>query len=103
MTLHARSSLQQVHIAAVVPAYNVGAEIAAVLRSIPPIIRTIVVVDDASLDYTGAVIERCAAVDRRVIAVRHPKNRGVGAAMCTGFRTAIDAGADIIVKIDGDG
>lgn len=103
MTLFARSSPDEIHTAAVVPAYNVGAEIAAVLRSIPPLVETIVVVDDASTDNTAAIVERCAAVDRRVIAVRHTRNRGVGGAMITGFRTAIDAGADIIVKIDGDG
>ena len=103
MTLFARSTTADVHVAAVVPAYNVSREIAAVLRSIPPMVRTIVVVDDASTDDTHAIVERCAAVDRRVITVRHEQNRGVGGAMITGFRTAIDAGADVVVKIDGDG
>jgi len=103
MTLFARSSPGDIHVAAVVPAYNVGEEISAVLRSMPPIVRTIVVVDDASTDDTAAIVERCAVVDRRVIAVKHERNRGVGGAMVTGFRTAIDAGADVVVKIDGDG
>ena len=103
MNLFARSSPDDIHVAAVVPAYNVGNEIASVLRSIPPVVRTIVVVDDASSDATAAIVERCAAVDRRVILVRHERNRGVGGAMVTGFRTAIDAGADIAVKVDGDG
>lgn len=92
-----------VHVAAVVPAYNVGGVIAAVLRQIPPLVRTIVVVDDASADDTGVVVDRFAEVDHRVIVVHHETNRGVGGAMVTGFRTAIDAGADIVVKIDGDG
>jgi glycosyltransferase involved in cell wall biosynthesis len=103
MTLFARSAPGDVHVAAVVPAYNVRNEIAAVLRSIPPMVKTIVVVDDASADDTAAIVDRCADVDRRVIAVRHDRNRGVGGAMITGFRTAIDAGADVVVKIDGDG
>jgi len=103
MTLFARSAPADIHVAAVVPAYNVGAEIAGVLRSMPAIVTTIVVVDDASTDDTAAIAARCAAVDRRVIVVRHPRNRGVGGAMVTGFRTAIDAGADVVVKIDGDG
>ena len=103
MTLFARSSPGDLHVAAVVPAYNVGAEIAGVLRSMPAIVTTIVIVDDASTDDTAAIVARCAAVDRRVIVVRHPGNRGVGGAMVTGFRTAIDAGADVVVKIDGDG
>jgi len=103
MNVFARSAPGDIHVAAVVPAYNVGQEIAAVLRSIPPLVQTIVVVDDASRDDTAAIAERCAAVDPRVIVVRHTSNRGVGGAMVTGFRTAIDAGADIAVKVDGDG
>jgi glycosyltransferase involved in cell wall biosynthesis len=91
------------HVAAVVPAYNVGGAVAAVLRQIPPLVRTIVVVDDASTDDTGAIVDRFAEVDHRLLVVHHERNRGVGGAMVTGFRTAIDAGADVVVKIDGDG
>jgi glycosyltransferase involved in cell wall biosynthesis len=103
MSLFARSKPDDIHVAAVVPAFNVAGEIAAVLRSMPPVVQTIVVVDDASTDDTPRIVERCAAVDRRVILVKHDRNRGVGGAMVTGFRTAIDAGADVVVKIDGDG
>ncbi len=92
-----------VHVAAVVPAYNVEAELGSVLRGMPPIFTTIVVVDDASRDRTGELADRYAQLDPRVIIVHHPKNAGVGGAMVTGFRTAVDAGADVIVKIDGDG
>ena len=92
-----------VHIAAVVPAYNVGKELGAVLRAMPALFTTIVVVDDASFDQTGAIADRYASIDPRIVVVHHDKNRGVGGAMVTGFRTAVAAGADIVVKIDGDG
>jgi len=92
-----------VHVAAVVPAYNVAQELGAVLRSMPALFKTIVVVDDASRDQTAAIAERYAQIDRRIVVVRHERNRGVGGAMVSGFRTAVDAGADVIVKIDGDG
>jgi len=92
-----------VHIAAVVPAYNVARELGDVLRSMPQLFTTIVVVDDASPDQTLAIAERYAQLDRRIIVVRHEKNLGVGGAMVTGFRRALEAGADILVKIDGDG
>ena len=91
------------HVAAVVPAYNVADVITAVVRQIPPMVRTIIVVDDASTDGTAAIADRCAEIDHRVLVVHHEQNRGVGGAMITGFRTAIDAGADVVVKIDGDG
>jgi dolichol-phosphate mannosyltransferase len=92
-----------VHAAAVVPAFDVEEEIGSVLRAMPPIFTTIVVVDDASRDRTGELADRYAQLDPRVIVVHHETNRGVGGAMVTGFRTAVDAGADVIVKIDGDG
>ena len=91
------------HVAAVVPAYNVSAELGAVLRQIPAIVKTIIVVDDGSRDDTAAVADRYALLDPRLIVVHHPVNRGVGGAMVTGFAKALEAGADVVVKVDGDG
>lgn len=93
----------EVHIAAVVPAYNVSAVIGDVLRQMPALFRSIVVVDDASRDDTAAVVEGYAQLDPRILLVRHEVNRGVGGAMVTGFRKALEGGADVIVKVDGDG
>ena len=92
-----------VHIAAVVPAYNVANDIPGVLRSLPQLFTSIVVVDDASQDETASVIERYASIDPRILFVRNERNLGVGGSMITGFRKAIENGADVIVKIDGDG
>lgn len=92
-----------VHVAAVLPAYNVEQELGGVLRALPPLFATIIVVDDGSRDETGAIADRYAELDRRIIVVRHEQNRGVGAAMVTGYRMAIESGADIVVKIDADG
>lgn len=100
LLLHKRP---EVHIAAVVPAYNVGRELPGVLRQMPQIVQTIIVVDDASRDDTYAVAMRWAQLDPRISVVRHERNRGVGGAMVTGFRTALESGADILVKVDGDG
>lgn len=91
------------HVAAILPAYNVGKELGTVLRSLPPLFTTIVVVNDASGDQTGAIAEQYAQLDHRIVVVHHQKNQGVGGAMITGFKTAVDAGADICVKIDADG
>ena len=92
-----------VHVAAVIPAYNVARELGGVLRDMPPLFSTIIVVDDASTDQTCAIARQYAQFDARILVVHHDANRGVGGAMITGFRTAVDAGADIIVKVDGDG
>ena len=92
-----------VHVAAVVPAYNVAQELGGMLRSLPPLFATIIVVNDGSRDDTGAVADRYAELDRRITVVHHEPNRGVGGARVTGFHQAIESGADIVVKIDADG
>src|SRR4029079_5184086 len=74
-----------VHIAAVIPAFNVAGHIGGVLTEMPDQIRTIIVVDDGSSDNTTAEVEQCASIDRRIQLIRHDRNRGVGAAMVTGF------------------
>jgi glycosyltransferase involved in cell wall biosynthesis len=88
---------------AVIPAYNVALEIESVLASLPAYVRYIVVVDDASTDQTCKIVERRAREDSRIILVRHARNLGVGGAMVTGFRRALQLRAQIVVKIDGDG
>jgi len=98
-----RIDLKSHNVAAVVPAYRVEAQIRAVLRELPSYIKHVVVVDDASTDRTAAVAEAAAKRDRRVVLLRHNTNQGVGGAMISGFRKARDLGAEIIVKVDGDG
>jgi len=89
--------------AVVIPAYNAAAHIEEVVRSVPAFVRQVIVVDDASRDQTATVVARVAEQDSRVMLVRHPQNQGVGGAMATGFRTALAADAQIVVKMDADG
>ncbi|HLA08566.1 MAG TPA: glycosyltransferase family 2 protein [Anaerolineales bacterium] len=91
------------HIAAVIPCYRVEREIQSVLRGMPKYIKHIIVVDDASPDSTAEWVTASAKMDKRIILIRHPSNRGVGGAMATGFRKALELGAQIVVKVDGDG
>ena len=90
-------------IVAVVPAYRVEGQIVDVLRRLPSYIRHIVVVDDASPDSTSDIVAVLAKRNRRILLLRHDHNQGVGGAMVTGFRKALELGAQIVVKIDGDG
>jgi len=60
-------------------------------------------VDDACPDNSGAVAEEAAQTDPRVRVLRHAVNQGVGGAVVTGYQQALADGADIIVKLDGDG
>jgi glycosyltransferase involved in cell wall biosynthesis len=89
------------HVAVVIPCYNVAAHIVGVLQTIPALVRTIICVDDASPDDSAERIRRLA--NPRVVLVRHAQNQGVGGAMVTGYREALRRGADVVVKVDGDG
>ena len=90
-------------IAAVVPAWQVEREIEAVLANLPDYLRYVIVVDDCSTDQTAVLVEKAARHDRRIILLRHESNQGVGGAMVTGFRKALELGVQIVVKVDGDG
>jgi glycosyltransferase involved in cell wall biosynthesis len=59
-------------------------------------------VEDACPDACGKYIEE-SCQDPRVSVLRHDRNRGVGGATLTGFKQALEDGAEIVVKIDGDG
>ena len=90
-------------IVAVIPCYRVEREIQSVLQDIPSYIRHIVVVDDASPDSTRDLVTASAKIDPRILLLRHPSNLGVGGAMITGYKKALELGAQVVVKIDGDG
>ncbi len=89
-------------IAVVIPAYKVTAHILAVIASIDSTVDLIVVVDDKCPDGSGRLVNE-AVKDSRVHVVFHEENQGVGGAVMSGYRVAMDRGADIMVKIDGDG
>lgn len=87
-------------IAVVVPAYREERLIGRTLAGIPAWVDSIHVVDDASPDQTR---ENARAVgDPRVRLLSHPENQGVGAAIATGYRSALAARADVIVVMAGD-
>jgi dolichol-phosphate mannosyltransferase len=89
-------------IAVVVPCYRARAQVLGVLARIGPECRAIYVVDDACPEESGKWVEaQCR--DPRVHVLYHPENRGVGGATITGYRAALAAGAEILVKLDADG
>ena len=85
----------------VIPIYNESRHISDVLKQIPEEVQQIVIVDDCSEDNSSEIV--LAEKDERIKLIRHEKNIGVGGAMVTGYKYSLKAGADIVVKIDGDG
>ena len=100
---NSRNDLADYHIAIVIPVFNESRHIKQVLESIPSYIRSIIVVDDGSTDDTLHRIEERMEIDSRIQCVQHRTNQGVGMAMMTGYRQAIELSASIVVKMDGDG
>jgi len=90
-------------IAVVIPCYKVSRHINDVLQGIGPEVSLIYCVDDGCPENTGSKVKEAFANDARVQVLTHSQNQGVGAAVITGYKAAADDGADIIVKIDGDG
>jgi glycosyltransferase involved in cell wall biosynthesis len=87
-------------VAVVVPAYEEERLIEETLRGIPAFVDRIYVVDDASADATA---ERARAVgDPRVEVTVHEKNGGVGAAIVTGYRRALEDGIDVTCVMAAD-
>jgi glycosyltransferase involved in cell wall biosynthesis len=94
-------------VSVVVPAFNEARLIGAALKRIPAYVDRIFVIDDGSRDRTwDALRESCDALrengDVRVVRVRHAHNRGVGAAIVSGYYRAIAAGMDYIAVMAGD-
>lgn len=83
-----------------IPAYRAENFIQKILAGIPSFVSYIVVVNDCSPDRTAELVQ--ASKDARLCLVSHEKNQGVGGAVLTGYRRAMELGAKIIVKMDSD-
>lgn len=81
-----------------IPAYNEAKNIANIIEKARPYCTQIVVCDDGSSDNTK---EAASIAGAQVI--RHPVNKGYGAAIKTLFNAAKDQNADIMVTLDSDG
>ncbi len=89
-------------IAVVIPAYRVVNCILEVINHIGPEVQQIYVVDDACPERSGVFVqENCT--DPRVNVLFNDRNEGVGGAMVAGYKAALKEGAEIVVKVDGDG
>lgn len=94
-------SLRQI-VAVVIPCYKVAAQVEDVIASIGPEVSLIFAVDDCCPAKSGKFIES-KVKDPRLTVLYHDANKGVGGAVMTGYRAALAAGAEVIVKVDGDG
>lgn len=89
-------------IAVAIPCYRVEEHLEPVVAGIPDFVDLVLLVDDCSPDGTPALVDRLAD-GSRIVALHHKENKGVGGAMKSAFLKAMELGADVVVKLDGDG
>jgi glycosyltransferase involved in cell wall biosynthesis len=87
-------------VAVVVPAYDEERLVAETIRGIPEFVDRIFVIDDASRDGTAAAAK--AVGDARVDVLTHARNAGVGAAIATGYRKALEEEIDVTCVMAAD-
>jgi glycosyltransferase involved in cell wall biosynthesis len=87
-------------VAVVVPAYNEERLVSETIRGVPEFVDRIYVVDDASTDATAE--QSRAAGDPRVELLAHERNRGVGTAIVTGYRRALEEEIDVTCVMAAD-
>lgn len=89
-------------IAVVIPSYKVKTHILDVIARMGPEVAQVYVVDDMCPEGSGTYVEENCR-DPRVRVLRNSVNKGVGGATMAGYQAAIEAGHEVIVKVDGDG
>jgi len=88
----------------VVPAYNEEKQIDCVIETMPSFVDRVYVVDDGSADTTSDhVTEWTKKRHSRVELIRHPTRRGVGAAITSGYKAALEGGMEVVAVMAGDG
>ena len=92
-------------VAVMVPAYNEEKLIGRVIETMPDFVDRIYVVDDCSHDGTCDRVRSYlsqASFNGRLELIRHTTNRGVGAAIVTGYQEAAEEGMDVVAVMAGD-
>jgi glycosyltransferase involved in cell wall biosynthesis len=92
--------LEGKRVAVVVPAHNEETLIAETIRGIPDFVDRIYVVDDHSSDGTAAAVK--ALNVSRVELIEHERNEGVGAAILSGYRRALEERIDVTAVMAAD-
>ena len=89
-------------ISVVIPAYNEEMLIQKTVESVPEFVDKIIVVNDASTDRTGEIVKDIQKYRRDLHLFEHDSNKGVGAAIASGYKLACDLEIDVTAVMAGD-
>jgi glycosyltransferase involved in cell wall biosynthesis len=87
----------------VIPCHNEETQIEMVISTMPEYVDYMVAVDDLSRDKTVEVVKNLQKKDNRVVLIEHQTNQGVGGAIASGYKWAMDHNMDMAVVMAGDG
>ena len=88
----------------IIPTYNERDTLPVLLDAVFAVLAdaNVLVVDDASPDHTGDVVDEIASRDTRVMALHRKGKLGLGTAYVEGFRFALERGYDLVIEMDAD-
>jgi glycosyltransferase involved in cell wall biosynthesis len=86
----------------IVPAYNEELLIVNTISGIPEYVDKIYVTDDCSKDDTAKIVQDLATKDKRIFLIQHKENQGVGGAIISGFKKAIEDDMELASIMAGD-
>jgi glycosyltransferase involved in cell wall biosynthesis len=87
----------------IIPVYNHGGALGAVVEKLAPLALPIIIVDDGSDSATKAALAKIHAAFPQTVPVRLEKNRGKGRAFFAGIAKARELGLSHVLQIDADG
>jgi glycosyltransferase involved in cell wall biosynthesis len=87
-------------VAVIIPAFNEARLIGETVAAVPHFVDRVIVVDDASNDQTWSCLSACRSP--RLVRLRHSHNRGVGAAITSGYYRALRDNCDLLAVMAGD-
>lgn len=95
-----QTAFKQLQCCVLIPTYNNASKLTAVLEDVLQYTEDVMVVNDGSTDSTAAIL---ASYEPRIQIVNHPKNKGKGVALRTGFQAAFQKGYRYAITLDSDG
>ncbi len=96
--------MSDLRVLVIVPTYNERDNLPILIDAVFAVLDKahVLVVDDASPDGTGDIVDEMVARDSRVHVLHRQAKLGLGTAYIEGFKLAIDRGYDIVVEMDAD-
>jgi dolichol-phosphate mannosyltransferase len=90
-------------VAVIIPCYYVAEKLENVINTLPDFVNCVIVVDDKCPQNSWQIAHRAQSENPKISVVRHVENQGVGGAMVSGYKAALQTDCQVFVKMDGDG